>query len=127
MAEEICQDTVGPASNHGLVACQSSISPPNIIDENPLKFQIYPNPANSQLHIKSSIEITSATLSNLLGQVVLSTIDDNIQKIDLSDVPSGNYLITLSNGDNFSTQKNQHIKIKKGRIFAPIKYILVKN
>ena len=79
VAEEICQDTIGPASNHGLVACQSSISPPNVIDENSLKFQIYPNPANSQLYIKSSIEITSATLSNLLGQVVLSRIDDNIQ------------------------------------------------
>ena len=110
MAEEICQDTIGPASNHGLVACQSSVPPPNVIVDNPLSFKIYPNPANSQLNIKSSMEIKSATLRNLLGQVILSTIDDNIQEIDLTDIPSGNYLLTLSNGDKFSAQKINVLK-----------------
>ena len=110
VAEEICQDTLGPASNHGLVACQSSISPPNMIDENPLDFKIYPNPANSQLYIKSSTEIVMATLSNFLGQVVLSLKNNNIEGIDLSDVPSGNYLLTLSDGDKFSTQKVNILK-----------------
>ena len=110
VAEEICQDTLGPASNHGLVACLSSISPPNVIDENPLDFKIYPNPANSHLYIKSSTEIIMATLSNLLGQVVLSIKNNNIEGINLSDVPSGNYLLNLSDGDKFSTQKVNILK-----------------
>ena len=81
-----------------------------MIDENPLDFKIYPNPANSQLYIKSSTEIIMATLSNLLGQVVLSIKNNNIEEIDLSDVPSGNYLLTLSDRDKFSTQKVNILK-----------------
>jgi hypothetical protein len=90
----------GPESTYGIQLCDS----PSLIVEKEENIFIYPNPANSQLYLKSSSEITSATLSNLLGQMVLSVRNNNIQAIDLSCIPNGNYLLTLSNGGKLSTQ-----------------------
>ena len=110
VAEEICQDTIGPASNHGLVACQSSTSPSNFIDENPFKFDIYPNPAKTALNLKSSTPILSAILRNVFGQVVMELSENDIKVVDLSNIPNGNYMLTLSNGDRFSAQKINVLK-----------------
>ena len=66
---------------------------------------IYPNPARSALNLKSSTPILSAVLRNVLGQVVLEVNGNDIQVLDLSTIPNGNYVLTLSNSTRFSTQK----------------------
>ncbi|MEI8084607.1 MAG: T9SS type A sorting domain-containing protein [Paludibacter sp.] len=67
----------------------------------------YPNPTNNQITISSKSEISQVILRNLLGQSVrVETVNSHEKYIDLSDVSSGNYLVTvkLANGQ-LSTQK----------------------
>jgi len=54
---------------------------------------IYPNPANSYISIEG-VEFEKATLTNSLGQIVLTT-DNNM--IDVSSLEAGLYLLKLDN------------------------------
>ena len=71
---------------------------------------IYPNPARTLLNLESSTPILSAVLRNVFGQVVLEVNENDIKVVDLRNVPNGNYLLTLSNGDKFSAQKVNVLK-----------------
>ena len=71
---------------------------------------IYPNPASSALNLESSTPISSAMLRNVLGQVVLEVNENDIQILDLSNIPNGNYVLTLSNSTRFSTHKVNVVK-----------------
>jgi hypothetical protein len=67
----------------------------------------YPNPVANKLTISAKSEISQFTIHNLLGQSVKSAFITGFEKtIDLSDVASGNYFITvkLFNGQ-VTTQK----------------------
>ncbi len=91
----------GPESTYGIQLCDA----PNLIMEKEKDIIIYPNPAKTVLNLESSTPISSAVLRNVLGQVVLEVNEDDIQVLDLSTIPNGNYLLTLSNSTSFSTQK----------------------
>ena len=77
---------------------------PNLIIEKEKDILIYPNPASSTLNLESTTPILGAMLRNVLGQVVLE-VNENIQVLDLSTIPNGNYVLTLSNSTRFSTHK----------------------
>ena len=67
----------------------------------------YPNPIVNTLRISAKSEINQVIVRNLLGQSVASVMINGLTKtIDLSNVASGNYFVTvkLANGQ-FSTQK----------------------
>jgi len=67
----------------------------------------FPNPVANKLTISAKSEISQIIVRNLLGQSVKSTSVNSTEKsIDLSNVASGNYFITvkLANGQ-LSTQK----------------------
>ena len=67
----------------------------------------YPNPVVNKLTVSAKSEISQFSIHNLLGQSVKSAFINGLEKtIDVSDVASGNYLITikLANGQ-LSTQK----------------------
>jgi hypothetical protein len=67
----------------------------------------YPNPITNKLTVSARTEISQLTVRNLLGQSVKTATVNGFEKvIDLSDVASGNYLLTvkLANGQ-LSTQK----------------------
>ncbi len=67
----------------------------------------FPNPAIDKLTVSANSEISEVIVRNLVGQNVKSIIANGLEKsIDLSDVTSGNYLVTvkLANGQ-LSTQK----------------------
>ena len=66
----------------------------NEIDNN---ITIYPNPIKDILHINSTTNIKGATIYNLLGKKILSS---NIKEIDLSNIESGMYIITVTTIDN---------------------------
>jgi hypothetical protein len=76
-----------------------------VISENGIS--CFPNPIINKLTISAKTEISQLTVRNLLGQSVKTAIVNGLEKtIDLSDVASGNYLLTLklANGQS-STQK----------------------
>ena len=68
------------------------------------KISIYPNPAKTELNLNASQnEIDEAAISNLLGQVLIKSKNQN--RMDISDLPNGIYTITISSGKLNRTQK----------------------
>jgi hypothetical protein len=77
----------------------------SVISENGIS--CYPNPITNKLTVSAKTEISQLTVRNLLGQSVKTATVNGFEKvIDLSDVASGNYILTLklANGQ-LSTQK----------------------
>jgi len=77
----------------------------NVISENGIS--CYPNPIMNNVTVSAKTEINQVSIHNLLGQTVKSTYIHGLNKtIDLSDLASGNYFITLklANGQ-LTTQK----------------------
>ena len=97
----LANNSNGPESTYGIQLCDAT----NFIMEKEKDIIIYPNPASSALNLESSTPISSAMLRNVLGQVVLEVNENDIQILDLSNIPNGNYVLTLSNSTRFSTHK----------------------
>jgi uncharacterized repeat protein (TIGR01451 family) len=71
-------------------------------------FTLYPNPAKSLLNIstKSSIEVHSITIYNLLGQVVLAIPNaQNLNAVDVSSLKTGNYFLKITSDKGSATEK----------------------
>jgi len=74
---------------------------------------VYPNPADNQLFVKyhqPNAEALAFTLLNAQGQEVISTksniaVKDGIQVVDISQLPSGMYLLETSNSAGNSVVK----------------------
>jgi len=69
-------------------------------------FKIFPNPANESVAIecleKNGIKIT---ISNIVGECVLQKeLNNNVNEIDISLLPSGMYIVKVS-GSNWTVQK----------------------
>ena len=67
----------------------------------------YPNPATNEINISTTSELSQVNIRNLLGQNIKSIVFSSLEKaIDLSDVSTGNYFVTvkLAKGE-ISTQK----------------------
>ena len=59
--------------------------------------RVYPNPTTDFLHIVSNT-VQKATLFNIAGQKILET--NNATTLDVIDLPSGVYLLNLTNSQN---------------------------
>ncbi|WP_417876237.1 T9SS type A sorting domain-containing protein [Winogradskyella sediminis] len=68
-------------------------------------FSVYPNPTSGILNIKSTQNIDSINVFNLLGQNVASFSKNAIidSSIDLSDLSNGLYLVKITAGENTET------------------------
>jgi murein DD-endopeptidase MepM/ murein hydrolase activator NlpD len=64
----------------------------------PMQLQIYPNPANNFISIKSTSELGLLTIYNSIGEIIYNQkINSSEQQIDLSTVPAGIYLLQSQN------------------------------
>ncbi len=75
-----------------------------------INFLIYPNPAKEVLNIKLEIlneEETTITISNILGEVVSSSVIENTNNcsINTANLTSGVYFVTVSNQGKQSAKK----------------------
>ncbi|WP_298397048.1 T9SS type A sorting domain-containing protein [Flavobacterium sp.] len=70
------------------------------------EFVLYPNPAKNLLHIevKNEIEISSISIYNMLGQVVLTTTNPS-NTIEVSNLKTGNYFIKVTTDKGTATSK----------------------
>jgi len=71
-------------------------------------FQIYPNPANDVLNIevKKQIEVTSISIYNTLGQLILVLPGaKEIKTVDISALKAGNYYIKINSDQGSSNAK----------------------
>lgn len=70
-----------------------------------MRWQVFPNPANSFVKVKVRANARlSATLQDLSGRVVLAAVVEN-GFIDVGSVPSGVYLLRLSNENHSQVHK----------------------
>ena len=79
----------------------------NTFDSN--AFSVYPNPSNGNLTIKTNlpIEKASITVSDLNGRIVHQLNADVLenQSLDLSELQSGMYILTIKNESYNYSQK----------------------
>jgi hypothetical protein len=62
----------------------------------PLETAVYPNPAKNELTVVTGVKGSSITITNLLGQVVLSSDLENLTTLDVSNLKNGTYLYTIT-------------------------------
>jgi hypothetical protein len=59
--------------------------------------ELYPNPASTQLNISETYNITGIVITNMMGQVVYrQNYSSPVVQIDITDLRSGVYLITIN-------------------------------
>ncbi len=77
-----------------------------IEDYTNLDFKYYPNPATNVLNVNAKNDISSITLTNMMGQQVLS-VTPNMQEttIDIAHLPQGIYMMNVLVGDSSKTVK----------------------
>lgn len=76
----------------------------NVLVDNFVEFQIYPNPANEFINIESFSDNDIVQIYDFTGKLILSSIVKS--QIDISALSSGMYVVKLnSNLANYKTQK----------------------
>ena len=67
---------------------------------NASKIAVYPNPVTNQLTISSGNEISSVSISNLLGQTIFSNeYNANTVQVNVADLPSGVYFVKVNGSE----------------------------
>jgi hypothetical protein len=94
--------------NSPTITVQPCFSPgTGTLEINNNKIDIYPNPSNNILKIKSEIKISNVTITNIFGQTVyLNNRTEKYFEIDVSNFSNGFYQVTLTdNKFNIETRK----------------------
>ena len=69
----------------------------NILVDNNNLF-IYPNPANDYVNVNATVNLQNIEIYSIDGQLLISEIvDTNNVKIDVSNLPSGTYILRAAN------------------------------
>jgi len=68
----------------------------NVSDFDSYGFSYYPNPVNDVLHLSSNTTIENVVISNMLGQQINASLSSDKTSVDLSNLPTGNYLIKIT-------------------------------
>jgi hypothetical protein len=92
----------GSTASVNVTAMQVGLGEQNSADA----FTFYPNPANTQLFVLSTIsENVSYTICDITGRSVLSGIYQNSSSIDITSLKNGLYIIRFSAGDLNSSRR----------------------
>lgn len=87
-----------------LNAVMCSVTSINETNSNAKAISIFPNPANTEINIDlPSNGNAQIEISNVMGQVII--IDQNKNKIDISNLTNGLYFISVKQGQQSYTQK----------------------
>ena len=85
---------------HGLCSAPLAINDLNLNDN----ISIYPNPAKTELNLNvSQNDKNELSISNLLGQVLIKSQNQN--RIDISNLTNGIYILAITQGQNKYTKK----------------------
>lgn len=78
-------------------------------DVNPDALILYPNPGNGVFHIIAGkdMEVTEITIADVKGEVIFKEINGGSGKmtIDISDKPSGMYMLQVKNGNQVTNHR----------------------
>ncbi|MDG2436125.1 MAG: BspA family leucine-rich repeat surface protein, partial [Polaribacter sp.] len=73
------------------------------LESNNVSYSIYPNPTNSEINIKGNLNYLEISIYNVLGKKVL--VENNSDKIDVRQLPSGTYIIRIFDGERQTNKK----------------------
>ncbi len=75
--------------------------------KNKLEVSLYPNPASENIFVSlnSNVKQAQVTISNLSGKALISTEITADNKVDLSSLPMGMYLLTIATNNGNETVK----------------------
>jgi hypothetical protein len=69
-------------------------------------FNVYPNPANEILYVSTDRDISEIIISDITGKVRLKIfINSTIACIDISNIKTGIYIISVKRDDNLILNK----------------------
>jgi len=96
--------TAGTITNFPVNGCTT-----NILDDNTASnINIYPNPFNDVITISSPLTILQLQIVDITGRIIMNLKEINgVNKIDLSNLDQGNYLMIIETSKGFSTKKIQ--------------------
>jgi len=78
----------------------------SVIDYEFESLKVYPTPTKNILNIKNNLNIETIKITSILGQqIITKEINDKTASIDLSEINSGIYFVTLSSNGNEKTVK----------------------
>ncbi len=75
------------------------------VEENEVRFGIYPNPAENELNINSSAASFEYQMINSVGQVVMSGVANGNVKLNVSELKNGVYFLKVVANGNTSVEK----------------------
>ncbi|MGC4129158.1 MAG: T9SS type A sorting domain-containing protein [Bergeyella sp.] len=67
--------------------------------------KLYPNPVSDYLHINTSDKILNVTVYNFAGSIVKNNVVANNGSVDLRNLNSGNYIISITTDKGIITRK----------------------
>jgi len=70
-------------------------------------FSLYPNPASRMLYIQGEQEVTEVKIYTITGSMVKSIREKNIRQINVEDLRTGLYMISLTTREGTVTKKIQ--------------------
>lgn len=88
-----------------IAATQNPLSISNLYTTSNNKISVYPNPTKDQINF--SVQ-TNVQLTNVTGQIL--AVRNNVNTLDLSVLPTGIYLLTLTDNNGQVTQRNKIVK-----------------
>ena len=95
-------DNEGANNQSCITITRELVSINSNISEN---MEIYPNPANNVLNIENA-NGANVSVFNMLGQELVSVnVNDNMQAINVSELPEGSYVVRIANGAKIKAQK----------------------
>ncbi|MBK1894154.1 S8 family peptidase [Chryseobacterium paridis] len=72
----------------------------------PLKIEVYPNPASNYISVRNSEnKDINFEIFTMTGQLILKGITSTDKKLDVSNLPKGNYLINATDGERRVVEK----------------------
>jgi len=110
---------VALADGGDLIALPVHTSSVAAVDKLNSSFRVYPNPVNSTLNIEFEVDRNSSVsvdIFNILGSRVATVYQDansfggKLLQYDVSTLPSGMYMVTITNGKNRVARKIQVLK-----------------
>jgi hypothetical protein len=72
-----------------------------------LELSVYPNPATENIFVSlnSNVKLAQVTISNLAGKTLINTEITADNKLDVSSLPMGMYLLTIATSNGSETVK----------------------
>ncbi|WP_053082709.1 S8 family serine peptidase [Chryseobacterium angstadtii] len=106
----------GGSQNYTLIVTGKSANNPTratVKNETPISktesFKIYPNPAKNEINVRLSAIEKSGTIIRIMDaggkEIITQKAVEGENKINISSIPSGTYLVSISNGKETVTEK----------------------